>query len=226
MRKHLAESEEAARKLAAKPATVDVKGKVDRYAPVTIKGAVNPFDPMASLDIATSFKRVELTTLTPYSGKFAGYRIRKGRLNLDLHYRITKGQLQADNKVVVEQLQLGEKVDSPDAVSLPLKLAVALLKDSEGRITIELPVSGKAASLLALILVAPIAGKASDRIGSRGLMTTTRPSLSSTNFGTMNSEMPFTPAGASGRRASTRWMMLSVKSCSPPVMKILVPLIL
>ncbi|WP_150734773.1 DUF748 domain-containing protein [Pseudomonas fluorescens] len=126
----------------AKPASVDVKGKVDRYAPVTIKGAVNPFDPMASLDIATSFKRVELTTLTPYSGKFAGYRIRKGRLNLDLHYRITKGQLKADNKVVVEQLQLGEKVDSPDAVSLPLKLAIALLKDVDGKISIELPVTG------------------------------------------------------------------------------------
>ena len=126
----------------AKPATVDVKGKVDRYAPVTIKGSVNPFDPMAALDIATSFKRVELTTLTPYSGKFAGYRIRKGRLNLDLHYLITKGQLKAQNKVVVEQLQLGEKVDSPDAVSLPLKLAVALLKDVDGKISIELPVTG------------------------------------------------------------------------------------
>ncbi len=126
----------------AKPATVDIKGKVDRYAPVTIKGSVNPFDPMASLDIATSFKRVELTTLTPYSGKFAGYRIRKGRLNLDLHYLITKGQLKAENKVVVEQLQLGEKVDSPDAVSLPLKLAIALLKDVDGKISIELPVSG------------------------------------------------------------------------------------
>ncbi|WP_256679611.1 DUF748 domain-containing protein [Pseudomonas sp. PB120] len=126
----------------AKPASVDVKGKVDRYAPVTIKGAVNPFDPMASLDIATSFKRVELTTLTPYSGKFAGYRIRKGRLNLDLHYLITKGQLKAENKVVIEQLQLGEKVDSPDAVSLPLKLAIALLKDVDGKISIELPVTG------------------------------------------------------------------------------------
>lgn len=126
----------------AKPASVDIKGKVDRYAPVTIKGAVNPFDPMASLDIATSFKRVELTTLTPYSGKFAGYRIRKGRLNLDLHYIITKGQLKAENKVVVEQLQLGEKVDSPDAVSLPLKLAIALLKDVDGKISIELPVTG------------------------------------------------------------------------------------
>jgi uncharacterized protein involved in outer membrane biogenesis len=124
------------------PAPVNIQGKVDRYAPVTIKGALNPFNPMASLDIATSFKRVELTTLTPYSGKFAGYRIRKGRLNLDLHYLITKGQLKAENKVVVEQLQLGEKVDSPDAVNLPLKLAIALLKDVDGKISIELPVTG------------------------------------------------------------------------------------
>lgn len=125
-----------------KPAPVNINGKVDRYAPVTIKGALNPFNPLASLDIATSFKRVELTTLTPYSGKFAGYRIRKGRLNLDLHYLITKGQLKAENKVVVEQLQLGEKVDSPDAVNLPLKLAIALLKDVDGKISIELPVAG------------------------------------------------------------------------------------
>lgn len=125
-----------------KPAKVDVKGKVDRYAPVIIKGALNPFNPMASLDIATSFRRVELTTLTPYSGKFAGFRIRKGRLNLDLHYVITNGQLKAENKVVVEQLQLGEKVDSPDAVDLPIRLAVALLKDTEGKISIELPVTG------------------------------------------------------------------------------------
>lgn len=125
-----------------KPASVNINGKVDRYAPVTIKGALNPFDPLASLDIATSFKRVELTNLTPYSGKFAGYRIRKGRLNLDLHYLITKGQLKAENKVVLEQLQLGEKVDSADAVNLPLKLAIALLKDSDGKISIELPVTG------------------------------------------------------------------------------------
>lgn len=125
-----------------KPATVDINGKVDRYAPVTIKGSLNPFDPLASLDIATSFKRVELTTLTPYSGKFAGFRIRKGRLNLDLHYLITKGQLKAENKVVIEQLQLGEKVDSPNAVDLPIRLAVALLKDTDGKISIELPVSG------------------------------------------------------------------------------------
>lgn len=124
------------------PATVNINGKVDRYAPVTIKGSLTPFDPLESLDIATSFKRVELTTLTPYSGKFAGYRIRKGRLNLDLHYQIEKGQLKAQNRLVLEQLQLGEQVESPDAVDLPIKLAVALLKDTEGKIDIELPVAG------------------------------------------------------------------------------------
>ena len=123
-------------------ASVDIQGKVDRYAPMSIKGKLTPFDPLNSLDIATSFKNVELTTITPYSGKFAGYRIRKGRLNLDLHYRIEKGQLNADNKVLVENLQLGERVDSPDAVDLPIRLAVALLKDTQGRIALELPVKG------------------------------------------------------------------------------------
>ena len=125
-----------------KPASVNIQGKIDRYAPVSIKGSLNPFDPLDSLDIATSFKRVELTTLTPYSGKFAGYRIKKGRLNLDLNYKINKGQLNAENKLVLEQLQLGEQVDSPDAVDLPIRLAVALLKDSDGKIDIELPISG------------------------------------------------------------------------------------
>lgn len=124
------------------PAKVDIKGKVDRYAPVSITGGLTPFDPLQTLDIATSFKHVELTTLTPYSGKFAGYRIRKGRLNLDLHYRINDGRLEARNQVVLEQLQLGERVDSPDAVDLPIRLAVALLQDSQGNIDIDLPVSG------------------------------------------------------------------------------------
>jgi uncharacterized protein involved in outer membrane biogenesis/outer membrane protein OmpA-like peptidoglycan-associated protein len=125
-----------------KAATVDIQGKVDKYAPVSIKGHLTPFDPLNSLDIATSFKNVELTTLTPYSGKFAGFRIRKGRLNLDLHYQIEKGNLNAENKLLLEDLQLGEKVDSKDAMDLPIRLAVALLKDTQGNIEIQLPVQG------------------------------------------------------------------------------------
>lgn len=125
-----------------KPTTVDIKGNVDRYAPVTIKGHLIANDPLKNLDIATSFKHLELTTLTPYSGKFAGYRIQKGRLNLDLHYKITDGKLNASNSLLLEQLQLGERVDSPDAVDLPVRLAIALLKDSKGRIKLDLPVQG------------------------------------------------------------------------------------
>lgn len=123
-------------------AQVDIKGAVDRYAPVTIKGSLMPFDPLKKLDIATSFKHVELTTLTPYSGKFAGYRIKKGRLNLDLNYKISDGKLNASNQLLLEQLQLGERVDSPDAVDLPVRLAIALLKDRKGQIAIDLPVQG------------------------------------------------------------------------------------
>lgn len=121
---------------------VDIKGNVDRYAPVTIKGKLTPFSPMKKLDIAAAFKHVELTTLSPYSGKFAGYRIRKGKLNLDLHYQIENSNLKAENKLVLEQLQLGEKVDSPDAVDLPVRLAVSLLKNSEGKIAMDVPIQG------------------------------------------------------------------------------------
>lgn len=97
---------------------------------------------MQQLDIATRFRRVELTTLTPYAGKFAGYKIRKGRLNLDLHYRIREGRLNAENRVLLEDLQLGERVDSPSATDLPVRLAVALLKDTDGNIDIALPIQG------------------------------------------------------------------------------------
>ncbi|GGJ99859.1 DUF748 domain-containing protein [Pseudomonas matsuisoli] len=124
------------------PANVTIKGNVDRYAPVSITGELTPFDPMQKLDIRTSFNQVELTTLTPYSSKFAGYRIRKGRLDLDLHYRIDDSRLNADNHVTLDQLELGERVESPDAVDLPIRLAIALLKDSNGRIDIALPVQG------------------------------------------------------------------------------------
>lgn len=123
-------------------ASVDIDGKVDRYAPVSIEGSLTPFEPLQSLDITTRFRQVELTTLSPYSAKFAGYRIRKGRLNLDLRYRIQQGQLNAENEVVLEELQLGEKVDSEQAVDLPVRLAVALLKDSSGTIALKIPVQG------------------------------------------------------------------------------------
>ncbi|MDR6678233.1 DUF748 domain-containing protein [Pseudomonas oryzihabitans] len=127
---------------ASKPADIHLSGKVDRFAPVEIKGRLDPLDPWQQLDVTAYFRQVELTTLSPYTGKFAGYAVRKGRLDLDLQYRIDDGKLQAQNHVVLDQLELGDRVDSKDAVDLPLRLAVALLKDSHGRIDLRLPVAG------------------------------------------------------------------------------------
>ncbi|MDR3506295.1 MAG: DUF748 domain-containing protein [Caulobacteraceae bacterium] len=123
-------------------AVVDLKGAVDRYAPVTISGALNPFDAMRFTDIRMNFQNMELTSFSPYSGKFAGYRIDKGKLNVDLHYLINDLKLDATHHVVIDQLQLGDKVDSADAVKLPVKLIVALLKDRNGVIDLPIDISG------------------------------------------------------------------------------------
>lgn len=123
-------------------AKVHLEGKVDRYAPVSITGEINPFSAVAYSDVRLAFRGLELTTMTPYSGHFAGYKIDKGKLSVDLGYRVQDCQLTADQHFVIDQLQLGDKVESPDAVNLPLKLAVALLKDRNGVIDIGLPISG------------------------------------------------------------------------------------
>ncbi|MGH6998176.1 MAG: DUF748 domain-containing protein, partial [Phenylobacterium sp.] len=123
-------------------AEVDLNGEVDRFSPVKISGQVNYFAVRSFTDVAMSFQNLEMTTFTPYSGKFAGYRINKGKLNLDLNYRIDDRKLDANHHVVINQLELGEKVDSTDATKLPVKLIVALLKDRHGVIDLPIPISG------------------------------------------------------------------------------------
>ena len=123
-------------------AKVNLDGEVDQYAPVKIEGEINLLAARVYTDIKMSFHSMELTTMTPYSGHFAGYKIEKGKLSVDLNYHIENRQLKAEHRFVIDQLQLGDKVDSPDAVSLPLKLAIALLKDRNGVIDLSLPVSG------------------------------------------------------------------------------------
>lgn len=125
-----------------KVAEVALQGRVDQYGKADIQGKINPLAPDNQTEMALKFENVELTTLTPYSAKFAGYRIDKGKLSLDLNYHIENRRLQATNRVVLNQLTLGEKVDSPDAVNMPLRLALALLKDGKGVIDLDLPISG------------------------------------------------------------------------------------
>lgn len=123
-------------------ADVDLSGKIDKVAPLKITGKINPLTEDAFTDLIIKFDNVDLTTAAPYTGKYVGYPIRKGKLFLDLAYKVSQKQVEAENKVAVDQLTFGEKTDSPDAISLPVTLAVALLKDRNGRIDIDLPIRG------------------------------------------------------------------------------------
>ncbi|WP_244816749.1 DUF748 domain-containing protein [Caballeronia sp. Lep1P3] len=124
------------------PAPVDVTAKLAANGPVSIKGQVNPLIAKPALDLTASAHDVELTNLTPYSSKYAGYPITKGKLNVDLHYMLADDKLTANNHLFIDQLTFGDHIDNPSATKLPVRLAVSLLKNSRGEIDVNIPISG------------------------------------------------------------------------------------
>ncbi len=123
-------------------ARVDIKGSVDGYAPVSLVGSAEPLASPPALDLELTFEGVDMALLSPYSGTYAGYAIERGVLELDLKYALENNQLKGDNRIVISQMKLGEKIASDKAADLPLELALALLTDSKGVINMEIPVGG------------------------------------------------------------------------------------
>jgi hypothetical protein len=123
-------------------ASVELRGSYDNIAPLNVSGQINPLSAKPYLDLQADIKGIEMTSLSPYSGKYAGYAIEKGKLSLFVKYKIENGQLTAENRVFLDQLTFGNPVDSPDATKLPVSLAVALLKNRNGEIDINLPIAG------------------------------------------------------------------------------------
>lgn len=122
---------------------LELNGRIAPYGEAAIHGQLKPRDPKSSMDVDLHFENVVLASLTPYSATFAGRRIENGRLDINAHYQIEDQELKSVNRIYLKQLQLGKKVESPKAVSLPLDLAVALLSDAEGNIELSLPIDGR-----------------------------------------------------------------------------------
>jgi hypothetical protein len=129
--------------ITTKPADIDIRGKIGRHIPMEITGKVHPFTSNLFVDLKASLRDFNLSPLTPYSGTYAGYKIEKGSLSFDLKYLIAGKKLEAENKVVIDQLTLGDRVDSPKATKLPVGLAITLLRDSDGKINLDIPVTGR-----------------------------------------------------------------------------------
>ncbi|VWC44246.1 DUF748 domain-containing protein [Burkholderia lata] len=123
-------------------APVDVAANLAGNGPISIKGSVNPLIDKPALDLTATAHDIELTNLTPYSAKYAGYPITKGKLNVDLHYALENDQLKANNHIFIDQLTFGDHVENDTATKLPVKLAISLLKNTRGQIDVNLPVSG------------------------------------------------------------------------------------
>ncbi|HXY54441.1 MAG TPA: DUF748 domain-containing protein [Nitrospirota bacterium] len=121
---------------------IELRGMYDRYAPLEITGKVNPLRNDLYVELRIDFKDMDLTSISPYSGRYAGYTVQKGQLSFHLDYLVIKNKLDAKNKILLDQFTFGDRVDSPDATKLPVRLAVALLKDRNGQIDLDIPVSG------------------------------------------------------------------------------------
>jgi hypothetical protein len=126
-----------------KAADLKAEGKIDGYAPIKIEGSLNPLKEDLFLDITYSLTNMELSPLSPYTGKYIGRAIQKGKLSTDVVYKIDKKEINAQNRVLLDQFTLGQTVDSPDALNLPVGLAISLLKDRNGQINVDLPISGR-----------------------------------------------------------------------------------
>jgi hypothetical protein len=124
------------------PGEVELHGRIHQTAPVDIAGRINPLAKDLFVDLKVSARDIDLSPLSPYSLKYAGYGIDKGRLSVKLAYRIENGKLVAENNIYLDQLTFGAKVGSPTATDLPVLLAVALLKDKNGVINVDVPISG------------------------------------------------------------------------------------
>jgi hypothetical protein len=124
-------------------AAIDLSGQViDQFSPATIKGSMDLLAYDRKTDMQLAFRNIELPVFNPYSGRYAGYAIAKGKLTTELSYKIDNRMLKADHHVIVDQLEWGQATESKDAVPLPVRLATALLKDSKGVIDLDLPVTG------------------------------------------------------------------------------------
>lgn len=124
-------------------AELTLKGRVEGTASLDVTGKLNPLATPLALDIKASARELELPPLSPYTLKYAGHGIERGKLSMDVSYRIEpSGQLSASNQIILNQLRFGDRDPGSTAPNLPLKLAVALLADSDGVIDINLPISG------------------------------------------------------------------------------------
>ena len=125
------------------PARIEIGAALRGGGEVTLKGAIDLFQPARATDLKLGVHRVEIPPLSPMSVHYVGYPVTKGRSDLGLDYKIKDQHLKGSNHIATQDLTLGDKVAGEGKVNLPIKLGVSLLTDKDGRITLDFPVEGR-----------------------------------------------------------------------------------
>jgi hypothetical protein len=123
-------------------AEVDLSGVLDTYGKINISGQINPLSDDAYTDLSIEIENLSLENFSSYSAKFLGFPITRGKADFQLKYKLNQNLLKGFNGLKFKQLKFGDKNQSEDAISLPLKLAVSLLTNGKGIMKIDLPVNG------------------------------------------------------------------------------------
>ena len=121
---------------------IALDGRVDQAGELVVRGSMNFSDPLRNNDVSINFRRIPLLSINPYSKTFAGYEILGGTISLNLVYKVTDANLKGSNQIVINRIRLGNEVQNFKGPSLPLKLAISVLEDSDGVIDLNIPVSG------------------------------------------------------------------------------------
>lgn len=206
-------------------AKLHIEGRIDEYSPVVIDGEINPLAANQYADVGLNFNNIDLTIFNPYSGRFAGYNIAKGKLSTQLAYKIEARKLDATHHVIVDQLEFGEATGSKEAVPLPIRFVVSLLKDRNGVIELNLPVSGslddpqfRIGPLIWKVLL-NLLGKAADApFALIGALFGGGPELSYVDFAA--------GSAALDAEAQAKLMKLSMALAARPQLRLDVPLVL
>lgn len=127
----------------AKRATVDLAGTIDKYAPLTVQGEINPLAAVSYSDVRVRLSSLDLGALTPYTVTWIAYPLERGKLGIELDWKIAERKFDSRNRVLIDGLALGDKREAPRATKLPVKLGIALLTNREGDADLSVPAYGE-----------------------------------------------------------------------------------
>jgi hypothetical protein len=118
-----------------------LEARLNKEGHLSAEISVNPRD-ILDMSLKYEIRSLMVPDFNPYSVYYLAHPFPRGSFNYDGLLVISKRKLHSENKIVIEKINLGEKVESKTAVSLPIKLAIAILRDRNGDIRLDIPVEG------------------------------------------------------------------------------------